>query len=640
MRDWPRQILYYGRATDLPRPLALRAGPLLLLYEAGSLRHIRLGEYEVLHQIYAAVRDQNWGTVPGALDNLHINQQPDSFRISYRSEHRRDDVHFVWQATITGADDGTIVFHMDGQALSTFKRNRIGFCVLHPMSCAGIPCTIRQVDGKTYESRFPEFIAPHQPFKQLRAIAHTVIPGVQAEVYMEGDVFEMEDQRNWTDASFKTYCTPLELPFPVTIEAGTRIAQTVTLRLSGTPPAISAADRPLTFRLLDAAAPLPRIGLGIASHGEPLDARAIQRLQRLNLSHLRADIRLSQPDWPETLRRAVSEAVAVGSGLEIALHLAADDAQLAQLRHRLDELGVRAQRWLIFREGEKSTSRATMELARQFLGDRGEPLGAGTDAFFAELNRGRPPIDLADTITYSINPLVHAVDNVSMVETLAAQAVTVHSARQFAGGHPIVVSPVTFRMRWNPNATAPELPPAPGELPSQVDERQMSLFGAAWTVGSIKYLAESGAASVTYYETTGWRGVMETAEGSPLPACFRSVPGGVYPMWHVFADVGAFSGGSVVASQSSDILTLDGLVLRQADRTRLLLANFTPDEQTVHLPDLRGLWAAHSLDETSALAAMTDPEAFQSDPGQLAQAAEDGLRLTLLPFSVLRLDSR
>ena len=31
-----------------------------------------------------------------------------------------------------------------------------------------------------------------------------------------GDVFEMEDQRNWTDASFKTYCTPLRQPFPAT----------------------------------------------------------------------------------------------------------------------------------------------------------------------------------------------------------------------------------------------------------------------------------------------------------------------------------------------------------------------------------------------------------------------------------------
>lgn len=634
-----RQVLYYGREEDLPRPIMLRAGPLSLLYEDGTLRRIRLGEHEVLHQIYSAVRDQNWGTVPGALTDVHIDQQSDAFRISYRSEHRRGDVHFVWQAAITGAADGTIVFHMDGQALSTFKRNRIGFCVLHPMSCAGVPCTIEQVDGRTYESRFPEFISPHQPFKELRAITHTVIPGIQAEVRMEGDVFEMEDQRNWTDASFKTYCTPLELPFPVTVESGTRIVQTITLRLIGAPPALNEGERRLTFRFSEVRKPLPAIGLGMASHGQALDPRAIQRLQALRLSHLRADIRLSQPSWPDTLRRAAGEAAAIGAGLEIALHLAADSAPLAALRRLLAEPGLRIKRWLIFRDGEKTTSRETLELARRHLADRGEPLAAGTDAFFAELNRSRPPVDLADLITYSINPLVHAFDNASMVETLAAQAVTLQSARQFAGGHPIVVSPVTFKMRWNPNATASEPPPAPGELPSQVDERQMSLFGAGWTLGSLKYLAEGGAASVTYYETTGWRGVMETAEGSPLPDRFRSVPGGVYPMWHVFADVGEFSGGEALTSYSSDSLTVDGLVLRQAGRTRILLANFTPDEQALDLPDVSGSWRMRRLDETCALAAMTDPEGYRSDPGQSVQAAEDGLRLRLPPFSLLRLDN-
>ena len=49
--------------------------------------------------------------------------------------------------------------------------------------------------------------------------------------------------------------------------------------------------------------------------------------------------------------------------------------------------------------------------------------------------------------------------------------------------------------------------------------------------------AESGVSSATYYETTGWRGVMETAQGSPLPELFPSLPGGVFPLYHVFADL-------------------------------------------------------------------------------------------------------
>lgn len=41
----------------------------------------------------------------------------------------------------------------------------------------------------------------------------------------------MEDQRNWTDSSFKTYCTPPQLPYPGKVAAGTRISQTVRLTL-------------------------------------------------------------------------------------------------------------------------------------------------------------------------------------------------------------------------------------------------------------------------------------------------------------------------------------------------------------------------------------------------------------------------
>ena len=41
--------------------------------------------------------------------------------------------------------------------------------------------------------------------------------------FMQGDIFEMEDQRNWTDASYKTYVRPLALPWPYTLPAGTEL---------------------------------------------------------------------------------------------------------------------------------------------------------------------------------------------------------------------------------------------------------------------------------------------------------------------------------------------------------------------------------------------------------------------------------
>lgn len=634
-------VLYYGSSAPLPARTTLTAGPLTLRYEEGSVRYIKLGDREVLRQIYVAVRDHNWGTIPGVLRDVQIDAKSDSFVVTYTSEHKQGEIHFVWRGEITGVSDGTIVFTMEGEVLSTFKRNRIGFCILHPMDCAGLVCTVEEVDGTIRDSAFPNSISPHQPFFNLRAITHEVAPGLRAEVRMEGDIYEMEDQRNWTDASFKTYCTPLGIPFPVTVEAGTKIAQQITLRIHGDVPAVAAGERPLTLMLGSAARPLPAIGLGVASHGQPLTTREIELLKALNLAHLRVDLRLDQPGWQSDLERAARDASAVGARLEVALHVPPENLEVLQgFRALLDQTKPPVARWLIFGTHEKSTSARTLNLARAQLADwdASIPFGAGTNAFFTELNRERPPVEAADFVAYSLNPTVHAVDNDSLVETLAAQAETVNSTRAFSADLPIAVTPVTFRMRWNPNATGPEPELQPGELPPQVDVRQLSLLGAGWTAGSIKYLAEAGADSLTYFETIGPRGLIETEGGSPVPERFPSTAGGAFPLYHVFADLAAFRGGEVVRSISSDRMRVDGLAVRRDSKVRILLANLTDEAQTVMLPDVRGAWTIKLLDAMSADQAIREPDTYQALPGAPVQGV-DGLRLTLNPYSIARLDS-
>ncbi len=298
--------------------------------------------------------------------------------------------------------------------------------------------------------------------------------------------------------------------------------------------------------------------------------------------------------------------------------------------------------WLIFHEAEKTTTAQWVDLARSALAayDSAVPFGAGTNVYFTELNRGRPPLPALDQVAYSINPQVHAFDNSSLVETLAAQAATVISTRHFIGALPLAISPVTLQPRFNPNATGPEPTPAPGELPAQVDPRQMALFGAAWTLGSIKYIAETGqVASVTYYETSGWRGVMETAAGSPLPEKFPSIPGAVFPLYHILADVGDFAGGEVIRTQSSEPLCVEGLLLQKGDHQRLLLANLRAEPQTVTVEGLRARVSLYMLDETSVEAAMQSPAAFRRQTGQSIATANGTLAITLLPYAVARIDS-
>ena len=653
MNQLPRSVLHYGKDEPLPEQTQLRAGPLSMILEAGDLRYIRVGDHEILRRIYVAIRDHNWDTILPQLSNLQIEQDDDTFRLTYDVTNKGADVDFFWQGTITGDANGTIIFSMNGEARSTFRRNRIGFCVLHPMDCAGISSRIEKIDGTVEESAFPISIAPQYlidgeikpvaPFNNMRAVRYEVASGVEAEVRFEGETFEMEDQRNWTDASYKTYGTPLSEPFPVEVAIGTKISQRITLTLKTQhEPRTETQDTPTQPVALDVSAaearPLPRIGLGTASHGEPLNAQELERLKRLNLAHLRVDVDLTQPDYEPALRRATDEAQELGVSLELALFLT--DAAAEELRgfaEVIERVKPPIGTYLIFHKTEASTSAQWVDLARRHLSDA--KIGAGTNAYFTDLNRGRPPVDVLNLVCYSINPQVHAFDNSSLAETLGAQAVTVESARQFVGGPPIAITPVTLLARFNPNATGPEPEPAPGELPAQVDVRQMSLFGAGWTLGSIKYLSESGAPSVTYYETTGWRGVMETVNGSPLPEKFRSLPGAVFPLYHVLADVGEFAGGEVLVSKSSDPLKVEGISLRKNGKTRTLLANLTPDSQQIRAQNLAATVRVRLLDETNAQAAMSSPLAFRSRTGEPVRTAEGILALNLLPYAIAQIDN-
>jgi len=640
-------VLYYGKDTLLPEHKELRAGPLSLIFEDGDLRYIRFGNKEIIRRVYVAIRDHNWDTILPKLSNLQIDTADEKFKITYSVENKQDDIHFSWQGTITGKEDGTVTFSMDGEAVSTFERNRIGFCLLHPMSCSNIPCRVEKIDGTIEQGIFPKFISPHQPFMDMQAISHQVESDLWAEVRFSGDIFEMEDQRNWTDASYKTYCTPLAVPYPVVVKAGTKVSQSIKLTLKSesnkTKPVRDSArltnkkDNHTTFIYDNKKThSIPCIGLGSASHNQPLSERELGRLKALNLSHLRVDIDF-ESDYQQTLQRAINEANSLSISLEVALHLDnSAEEQLKSWKKTVEQLEPSVATYLIFHQEESSTSSQWVEISRRYLA--GTRIGAGTNAYFTELNRNRPAVEGLDLICYSINPQVHAFDNSSLTETLEAQAITVGSVQQFSSKLPIAVTPITLLPRFNPNATGPESPPKAGELPDQVDVRQMSLYGAGWTLGSLKYLSQSGVYSTTYYETSGWRGVMETEEGPQLPEQFQSIPGAVFPLYHVLADIGDFAGGEVMPSTSSDPLKLEGIVLKKGKLRRIILANLHLTPLKVTVKDLTESVLVRHLNEANAQSANKSPEDFRAEVGQHLSTSNGNLTLDLEPYAIARID--
>jgi len=614
-----RQILYYGQKGEAPIKSQLRAGPLSMNFNDGDLHRIRLDGIEVLRRLCAVVRGPNWETLPRTITSCTIDSRENTFRIDCECESRWGGIDFRWKLLMEGLDEGTILWSMDGKAYSSFLANRVGLCLLHPIAgVSGKPFVIASENGRSQRLRFPLEIAPQPIFTNAEAIGYQIDDHTNIEISLSGDLFEGEDQRNWTDASFKTYSRPLRLPYRFPVEHGAAVRQSAHVKIDGrrrrNPGRL---DRPshITLRISESrSAEMPSLGLGISAVWPSTDQ--ISRLRDLKLSFLSVELDASNPLRCKRLEIAATLANLLEIPLEIRITCTADrwEAEYGQLERLLQD--ARVCRWLIDVDANSANS-APFESH-----DSAEMLFGSAEGFVG-LNRKREIATLGDGVWFPISPQVHASDHDSLIENLVAQGWVVRQARELAKGRGIAVSRVTLKQHL---------------LDTTPDARQTSLFGAVWTVGSLKYIAENSADSISFFEIVGGNGIMPLAEETHPPELDGAV---VYPMFHILADVAEFQPAAVLTSLSSQPLLVDGLVLRAGERIRLLLSNFSEDSQKLSIEmKTPCVWTSSKcLEEANCLAAMAEPGQYRAAAPQLITAEpENALRLSLPPLSVTTID--
>jgi D-apionolactonase len=303
------------RGTDQPAQelVPLRAGPLTAVLDGVDLRYVKLGEVELVRRIYAAVRDQNWNTIPGVAADREIDVREDAFDVRFEVRHANDELDFSWQGTISGTADGRMSFSLDGRAERDFPYNRIGFCVLHPWrETAGARYRGLTPDGPV-EGQFPLSVGPQDfvdglyvsLFPAVSRLELDIAEGITALFEFEGDLFECEDQRNWTDASFKTYCTPLALGLPNRATAGMRVAQTVTVSTRGAASVAGVGEEKAVLTVGRATgATVPPLGLGLPEGAPPPSEREARLLRALGPAHLHVAVRSPTRRGPRSSRGA------------------------------------------------------------------------------------------------------------------------------------------------------------------------------------------------------------------------------------------------------------------------------------------------------------------------------------------------
>lgn len=567
----------------------LKAGPLHVRFEDGNLRYILYNGTEILRAISYIVRDRDWGTLSPVLSNVVIDKTPASFCISYIATCHNNDVELALKAEISGNANGRLRFTVDATPDGPFETNRCGFNVLHPINgVAGQPVRVEHCNGDIEETTFPELIEPWQPFKSIRALTHYPDAALTATCRFLGDEFEMEDQRNWSDASFKTYVRPIELPWPYFLKGEKTKTQSIELSIEANPARsvveLSAQEgkaAAVEIHILpeSGSGPVfPKTGLVITPEEANLSLSCLDMLRHVNpqvlLCHY--DQTVGHEEGDLTAFAGLQKQFDAQYELEYVVVCDRDlDQEFRALKDNLARAGFRPGSLLVCPSVDRQSTPPGSEwpdcppladiykAARKAFPDIS--VGGGMFSYFTELNRKRPPVEMLDFVTHATNPIVHAADDESVMETLETLPHIFRSARKILGREKEYrLGPTTIAMRQNPYGSR-TFPNPDGErlCMTHDDPRHRGQFGAAWTIG---YGMRVSATDISRWVPAGWigpRGIMDAAKSNLLP------------IGEVVKTFSKMAGKPVLSCHICDPKLVAAVAVQDGTFVRMMVANLT-----------------------------------------------------------------
>jgi hypothetical protein len=586
--------LYGTKEAETP-PVRLAAGRLAADLADGNLRTITYDGVEVLRAVSYLVRDRDWGTYSPGIEDLAIAQSEGGFTVTYRAQCDGPEGTKLSIDVRIAASESELIFEAEASSPTGFETNRCGFCILHPIvGVAGSAVAVEHVDGRLDETRFPDLIEPWQPFKDMRAITHTVVAGVSAECRMEGDTFEMEDQRNWSDASYKTYVRPLALPWPYRIDAGDTIRQRIVLaindRRAAAAPKAGLSAGAVVVEASERTGRMPAIGLIVT----PEEARTTLAARAL-LAEIAPQELLFHFDPAAGHGKAALSDFADVAGihrgrttLEIALPCrAALAGETAEIARQMREAGLRPDAILISPAVDRqstppgSTWPECPPLEEVYAAAHdafaGVRVGGGMLSYFTELNRKRVPAETLSFVSHCTNPIVHAADDLSVMQTLEALPFITRSVRAIYGDKPYRIGPSTIPMRQNPYGSRTMDNPRLGRVPmANRDPRHNGMFAEAFALGYAIGVLDADLECLTLSALTGPSGLV-AQDGEPMPA------GATRPLFRTVKTLSELAGRPWRQCRSSAPSDVQAVIVQSDRGPVLLLVNLTACEQPVDL---------------------------------------------------------
>lgn len=580
-----QNIILYGTSEEPASLRSVQLGPLSFIYTSEAIRRISWYGTELIRAFTWPIRDESWGTYPPVIIEEKILEDGELFTGSLT--FTVGDGRLMCEVKIAASHDGTLSLEMVmTPSGGPFATNRAGFTVLHPIKgIAGAPLRVQHSGGNVEETEFPKLISPGQPVFDIQGMTYG-LAGKTVEIVFDGEVFEMEDQRNWSDASYKTYCVPLVFPFTYNID--TSVTQSIQVSLTGGPEGAeaTASDQSVAFEVSDAAAP----DIGLAVEDGWLEHADL--IEETGVGHLR--VRVGSDANNSYLARIAAAAQGLDLDLEVVIADGDDpETALAQVQNKLTSQGLHPSRVIALRSGylgshqpsgpwpEGPKPAEVVEASRKAF--PGVSIGGGMLTNFTEMNRCRPNPDLCDFVTHGNTAIVHAGDDLSVTETLEALPQIFESALSLANGKPYRLGLMSIGMRSNPyGAAVADNPMQVRRTMAREDPRHRGLFAAAWAVGVLAATADNAVDSLCLSAPTGPFGVAYHKQDYRQVYFDETKGAVVYPIFHVVKAAAEMAG--------QPRLNISGLPegiyaygTQTSNGCRIVLANVTPFKTVIDL---------------------------------------------------------
>ena len=455
-------------------------GPVSWTTHAADVRYVRWAGQEIIRRIFVTLRDRQWQEVPPSAWSCRATRKDDSLQLDLSARHEAEGMQFAWQGVFAvNTRTPEISFTLTGTVPDEMIVNRLGLVVLHPTDglVGGSAAAAGPSGQQTIELN--ERIHPQPIVNSLptgmsapfTTLTTTFANDRWVRFDFSGVLFEIEDQRNFGDTSFKSYCPPLALGFPRVLQPGTEIRHSMTCHVPEAFGTVSPGTNGQAAHTV--ALPLRRAGATVPRIGAQLSAKDVIEC---GLTHLRADIAAVSGKDSFT---SVRDRLRPDQRLELGLELDQGDINDEMIAAMCDDPQIA--RILLLEAGKTVIGRDLAERACRTLERHGcrVPVATAVNGYFVELNRGVPADIGATGLAVAVCPTVHSGDVLTATENIAALPAIVRTARELFPGREVTVSPLTLHLGPEP------------------DPDVYAIASLSWLVGSVETVGHIGLSSIT-----------------------------------------------------------------------------------------------------------------------------------------------